>query len=632
MLEMDEEPDASASNFVIINHSNTVQRDTSSSTATSQKEKESLAVESVELGHIEPKSDGDFQVEPVSQTVLISPIAPEALLAASIPCPESPLHNKSKECVTNQGGGYSMDREISCTEGLRGVDEDDRVSEEPISPQEPVPNFGADMQGPMTPPQIVFDENIETLANESSKAQDMEDAQSGGNISNDGYSSSELLKLREYVTRLKSCAQSIVKSDEPESSKSWSPNDPSIVDEEQTANIYNKCQTNDGSHAEANAAGLAVFQLPSTIPPILGTGTENPFNAESEIEKSINIEYSRVAIEYFRGHRPFLLRSSPISGNRPWRPELLSVGTLDGRSLNIETVGESATAFHFQESVCRGGQHSPIRSLFVEGHVRSRSTPWALGGSAWSCSTPDLKIQIFEAQDVIDSAVAPQGPQAISNDGVESQIVEPPRLTYPAAAPLDIESCATITADLKPHAVELHDLADVAAVPRVAVDNISSSNEKYEKDSKADPSVELTSRAQELPLSEEIGKPGLGTISNGKAEDTSGNLAGSTVSKDGTTTPKLTGKRLHYQKFIAKKKAQHYARKMATEQAAQPALDLSNRTPGLRNLQASTGASATAKDNDTSSNRGHVPSHIRGMSIDRPTDSFRTKPNVNSEF
>lgn len=610
MLEMDEEPDAAASNFVITNHPNTV-RDTPSSVAISQKEKESLAVESIELGHIEePKSDGGCPDEPDSQTDLISPIAPEVLLAASIPCPESPLHNKSKEYVTNLGGGDSMDGEISCTEGSRGID-DDRVSEEQKSPQEPVTNFEAEMQGPMTPSQIVFDENIETLANESSQAQNMEDAQSGGNIWNDGYSSSELSKLREYVTWLKSCGHSIVKSDEPESS-AWSPNDPSIVDKVQTANINSKGPTNNESPAEANAVGPAIVQLPSAIRPVFGAGNGSPFNAESETERSINIKFSRVAIEYFRGHQTFLLKSSPTPRNQPWRPELLSVGTVDGRSLNIETMDESAAASYLQESLSRGGQHLPIRSLFVEGHVRSRSTPWTMGGSAWSCSTPDMKIQIFGAQDVIDSAVAPQGPQVA-------------HLTYPAAAPYAAESCATITADVKPHAVQLHDLANAAAIPRVAVDDMSSSNPKYDKDSKADPSAEPTSKARELPLSEEIGTAGLRTISNGKAEDTSGDLAGSTVSKDGTTTPKLTGRRRHYQHSVATKKA----RKMATEQAA---LDLSNRTPWLRDPQASTEARATAKDNDSRSDRGHVPSDIRGMSIARLIDSFCAQPNVNSEF
>lgn len=560
---------------MIFNHSETVQQNTPSSTAALQKEKETVAVKTIEPGHMEkPKSDGAFQDELFSKAAPAFPNASEAILAASIPRPESPFQNNPEERVTTSCAGIPMDREISCKEGSYEINKNSRVVEESTSPQQPASNSEAG-QDPLEQPQVEFDEHVKTLAKEASKSQDFGDAQAAEDILNGGCSDVDLLKRRNHVTSLGSPVYSAVNSDDLGNSQLRSANDPSVVNEEQTVNPHNDTnRNNDGPHARANATRLVIVNSPSAVPQIFETGIENTLDAEPEAVASLNIECSRVV-----------------------NAKILISGIVDGRPINIETVDvPPATAPHCQESR--------------------------------SCTTAkmEIKIKIIVSQDMTDSAIRLQGPQAISPDCLELQIVEPIDLKYPAAAEADPESGDITAAESKPHIVE-HDLGDVAVMSRVAVDDTPSSNEesgeeksgeeKSEKETRADQPVEPTSRARKFLLSEEVGKSELGVNSNGQPGDIPENLAVSTASNDETATPtpppKLNRKQEHYRRFIDRKKEARYARKMAAQQAA---LEISNRTSPPQHHQEPEAEDPTAEGNETGSNGEHVPLQIRGMPID----------------
>lgn len=559
---MDERLDALASNIVIINPS-AVKPNTRSATAISQKDKRSLLIKTIEPGHTEePKYDGDSQGEPFSETVPNLSISSEAMLAAKIPCPESPLQINSEEFVTIRGAGNPMDREILCAEGSRETNEKYHLLKESTSPQEPMPGFEADMQGLMGPLQVVVDEQAKTIANEGSQSEGVENAQTVGNILNGTCSDLDLLNRRSHV------AHSTVNSGGIGNHKLWSLDDPSVIDEKRTTGLNDdKQQNKDQKPAKANAIRLVIVKLPSVIPKIFGTVTENPLNAEPEVVASLDIE------------------SSSVANAESW-----SVGITDERSLDMS----SAAAPHSQES-------------------RSRTSA-------------KMEIQSAASQDVTESAVAPQGLQTIRTDSVELQIVKSRDLTCPAAAQPDPESRTFTAPDLKTHTVDLHDLTDVAGATRVAVDNISSSNEKAGKDSKAGQPVEPASRVQEFLFSEEKRKPGLRTSSSSKAGDIPESSAVSTTSKDEKATAKIVPmsakKHQHYRKYAEREK---YDRKMAAEQAA---LDISNRTftpePHREPTNESHTAKDTAKDNDNGSNGGEVVPRTRGMSMIRPIEHSRT--------
>lgn len=568
---MDEELDASASNMMTFNHSHAVQQNTPSSTATLQKEKETLLVGTIELGHMEkPKSDGTFQDELFSKAAPAFPNASEAIFAASMPRPESPFQNNPEERATTSCAGVPTDREISCTEGSCEVNKNSRVVEESTSPQQPVSNSEAEMQDPMKQPQVEFDEHVKTLAKEGSKSQDFGDAQAAENILNGGCSDVQLLKRRNHVTSLGSPVYSAVDSDDLGNRQLLSANDPSEVNEEQTASLCNDTnQNNNVPHARANATRLVIVNSSSAVPQIFETGIENTLDAEPEAVASFNIECSRVA-----------------------NAEIMISGIVDGRPINIETVDvPPATAPHCQESR--------------------------------NCTTAKMEImmKIIVSQDVIDSAIRVQRPPTISPDCLELQIIEPMDFKYPAAAEADLESLNITAAESKPHTVE-HDLGDVAVISPVAVDDTPSSNEKSEEEksgeeTKVDQAVEPISRAQSFLLSEEVGKSGFGTSSNGKPGDIPENLAVSTTSKNETVTPtlprKLNRRQEHYRRFIERKKEARYARKMAAQQAA---LEISNRTSPPQHDQEPEAGNPTAKDNDTGLKTGNVPPQIRSMAID----------------
>ncbi|MCJ1427705.1 hypothetical protein MMC29_005610 [Sticta canariensis] len=583
---MDEELNTFASDIMIFNHSRTVQQNTPSSTATLQKEKETLLVETIELGHMEkPKYDGTFQDELFSKAAPAFPSASEAIFAASIPLPESPIQNNQEERVTTSCAGIPMDREILCTEGSCEVSKNSSVVEESTSPQQPVSNSEAEMQDPLKQPQVEFDEHVKTLAKEGSKSQGFGDAQTAENILNGGCSDMQLLKRRNHVGSLGSHVYSATNSDDLGNSQLLSADDPSEVNGEQTASLYNDTnQNNNGPHARANATRLVIVNSPSAVPQIFETGIENALDAEPEAVASINIEGSRVA-----------------------NAEILISGIVDGRPINIETVDvPPATALHCQESR--------------------------------SCTTAKMEImtKIIVSQDVIDSAIRLQRPQTISPDCLELQIIEPMDFKYPAAMEADLGSFNITAAESKPHTVE-HDLGDIAVISRVAVDDTPSSNEKFEEEksgeeTKADRAVELISRTQNFLLSEEVGKSGFGTSSNGKPGDIPENLAVSTTSKDETVTPnppsKLNRKQEPYnRRLIERLKKKRYARKMAAQQAA---LEISNRTSPPQHHQEPEAKNPTAKESDTGSNRGYVPPKIRGMFIDKLIVNNWTQPNVPS--
>lgn len=387
-------------------------------------------------------------------------------------------------------------------------------------------------------------------------------------------SSSGSLKERNLAAWIKTGGHSTLDFEDLGNSKLRLPNDCSIVDEKQTANPDNDGhQDNDEPPAEANAMRLLIVKLPPAIPQIFQNGIEIHLNTKPRAVASPRVEPSRVA-----------------------NAEVLSVGIVDGRSLNIDTVDiPRAAALHYQES-------------------RSRTIA-------------NVEIKTVESQDVADSTVAHQGLQSISTGDVELRIVESLDLRDPAAAKPDSECLTIAAAELKPNTIKQHDLADVAAAPRLTEDDISSSYEKSERDSKLNQSVKPTSRAQE------VGKQRLGISSKSKDKDTSENVEVSARSQDETATatpvPRLTKRQEHYKKFIERKKEARYARKMAREQAA---LDDSNGMPAPQHHRGSANGSATAKDNHVGSKERYVPPHIRGMSIDRLMEYFRSISNVSSGF
>ena len=293
---MDEELNASASNIMIFNHSHTIQQNTPSSTATLQKEKETLLVETIELGHMEkPIYDGTFQDQLFSKAAPAFPSASEAIFAASIPLPQSPFQSNPEERVITSCAGIPMDREIPCTEGSCGINNNSSVVKESTSPQQPVSNSEAEMQDSMKQPQVKFDEHVKTLAKESFKSQDFGDAQNAEKNLNGGCSDVQLLKRTNHVTSLGSPVYSAVDSDDLRNSQLLSANDFSEVNEEQTASLYNDTNRNSGPHARANATRLVIINSPSAVPRIFETGIENTLDAEPKAVASLNIECSRVA-------------------------------------------------------------------------------------------------------------------------------------------------------------------------------------------------------------------------------------------------------------------------------------------------------------------------------------------------
>lgn len=567
--------DASASSIAIIHRSHALQQNTPSSTATLVQENESFLDRTIEPGPMEePKSDGVPQDEPVSKVVPTFPNSSKAISAASMPCPESLSQNNSKECVTATRAEYPVGQEISYPGRSHSINKNDHALEESSSPHEPVPGIEADMPGLMKLPHVVFDEHLDTLANEGSKSQGVGDAQTAGNILNDGCSDFGSLKQRNLAAWIKTGGHSTLNFEDLGNNKLRLPNDCSIVDEKQTANPDNDGhQDNDEPPAEANAMRLLIVKLPPAIPQIFQNGIEIHLNTKPRAVASPRVESSRVA-----------------------NAEVLSVGIVDGRSLNIDTVDiPRAAALHYQES-------------------RSRTIA-------------NVEIKTAESQDVADSTVAHQGLQSISTGDVELRIVESLDLRDPAAAKPDSECLTIATAELKPNTIKQHDLADVAAAPRLTEDDISSSYEKSERDSKLNQSVKPTSRAQE------VGKQRLGISSKSKDKDTSENVEVSARSQDETATatpvPRLTKRQEHYKRFIERKKEARYARKMAREQAA---LDNSNGMPAPQHHRGSANGGATAKDNHVGSKERYAPPHIRGMSIDRLMEYFRSISNVSSGF
>lgn len=567
--------DPSASSIVIIHRSHTLQRNTPSSTATLVQENESFLDRTIEPGPMkEPKSLGVPQDEPVSKADPIFPNSSKAVSAASIPCPESLSQKNSKECVTATCAGHPVGQEVSCTERSHSINKNDRALEESSSPHEPVPGIETDMQGLMKVPHVVFDEHLETLANEGSNSQDIGGAQAARNILNDGCSDLGSLKQRNLAAWIKTGGHSTLNFDDDGNSKLRLPNDCSIIDEKQTANLdYDGHQDNDEPHAEANAIRLLIVKLPPAIPQIFQKGIEIHLNTKPGAVASPRVESSRVA-----------------------NAEVLDVGIVDGRSLNIDTVDlPRAAALHYQES----------RSRIIA----------------------NVEIKTVESQDVADSTVAHQGLQSIRTNDVELRIVESLDLRDPAAATPDSECLTIAAAELKPNTIKQHDLADEAATPRLTENDIYSSYMKSERDSKLNQSVKPGSRVQE------VGKQRLGTSSTSKDKDVSKNVEVSAGSQDETATaapvPRLTKRQEHYKRFIERKKEARYARKMAREQAA---LDISNGMPAPQHHRGSANGSATAKDNHVGSKERYVPPHIRGMSIDKLMEYFRKKSNVSSGF
>lgn len=544
-----------------------------------QKVKESHVVDTDEPGQVEePKPDGLFQDKPVSMVVLASPDALEAILAASLPCPQSPTSADALEAML--AASVPCPQSPSCTEGSCETDENDSIS---ALPQQLMLSFEPDMRDPMRPRPTVVDEHTKTSFDEGSKSQKMGDTQNERNILTDECCELNLLKRSHHAAWFKSGVHKTVIFHELRNSRLWSPKDSSIVEGKPIVNNdNNKRQNSEVPSAEANALRVVIVRLPSIVPPIFRTGIKISYNTELKEVASPVVESSSVA-----------------------NTEPLSAGIVDSRFLAVENVDVPfAAATHCEESC--------------------------------TCTTANMKNQISESRDVKESAVAPQSLQTNGTNGVELQIDESLDSAYPAAAPLDSKSCSITAASLKSHTVELHDLADVAAAPQVALDDVSSSNEKFEKDSTADQAVEPNPREQVL-VSEEVLKADSETSPNSDTGDTPGNPDIGTISKDETAAaspvPQLTRKqelkKAQYRKFIGQKKERRYARKIEAQHAA---LDISNKTPAPQTHQQSTTKGPTTEDGDTSSNDGNVPPLSRGKSIERLTAYFRTKPNFNSEF
>ena len=516
----------------------------------------------------EPNSDGASQDERVSKGVSTFADASDAMSAADIPCFEIPLQKNLGKSVSTLSSGKPMHREAPCTQGSDNINRNCRFVEECSSPHEPVPSFEPNMQGPMRLPQ----EHTQVLPNEGSKCHDLGDAYAEGNILNDGCSDTDLLERRNSTARIESDVHSTVHPDELGNSKTRPPNDLSIASNKQTVNL-----DNDKPPAEVNTVSLEVVKLTSADPQIFGTGIENPLNAEPEVLASLNIDSSRIS-----NAGPLNVRIIIESKNQWVRTPHAFSDAVDGRSLNAATVNvPTAAAPDFQESRRR--------------------------------TTADMEVQAVGSQDGTDSAILP-----LDLHGAGSQTFESLDLIYPAAAAPDLGNHLVAAAHLEAPTIELHSLADVAAAPQVAVDDVCSSNGKRQIDFKPGQSVEGTSRAQAFLLSDQVEKKSLETSSNSKAENTSETLEVSTASKDETATtspmPKLTKKQEHYMKFIARKKEARYARKMAAIQAA---LEISKGTPEPQHGQEHTDTNTTVKRVGTGSNEGHVPPHIRCMLIDR---------------
>lgn len=344
--------DASELGNVITQCSQPVQRNTPSSTATLPNEKESLPVETIELEYIEePTFDRNLQDEPVSKAVSTFPSAPETMLAAHIPCPESPLQNNSKERMTTSHAGYSMDRQNSRKEWPCEIKENDSVSEESTSPPKPVPSFDADlqsrinaqaagnvmisdldlltrrkhaawlncripstvdsdgvseesassqepvlrfnddMQSHIRPSQVGIDDTTRTPAPEAEDPQTTRDFL---------ISDLDLLSRRKHVAWINCRVPSTVHSDGLRSSSLWSDNDPCMVD--------------------ANADKRVIVKLPSASPRISGIGIQNSFDTELEAVATLDTE-SNIA-----------------------NSEFLSVGDVDGGTLSTFSKEETTTA------------------------------------------------------------------------------------------------------------------------------------------------------------------------------------------------------------------------------------------------------------------------------------------------